>query len=271
MCEFEPCNSPSAGAKSLGEQQRRQFLAGVISLPLASILGDIPLAQAQAQKGEMVRLSVPQYGDISAYFARSEQAKAPVILLIHEWWGLNNQIKIMAEDIRAKGFHALAIDLFKGSVATTRAKARTQTSSVNVDQAHDVIRRWVSWAKSTGNGKIATIGWCFGGGWSLQAALRNRLDAAIIYYGRLNASAEQLAGLKTPLLGHFGVLDKSITPEMVGNFQKQLRQANKQNLFTAHWYTADHAFANPSGGRYDQDDALLAWARSHSFLVSHLG
>jgi len=114
------------------------------------------------------------------------------------------------------------------------------------------------------------LGWCFGGGWSLAAALANPLDAAVIYYGRVTASAKSLATLSVPLLGHFGTMDKSINPEMVGAFQKRLGEAGKADMLTTHWYTAGHAFANPTGGRYDEDDAALAWARTHTFLAAHL-
>ena len=92
----------------------------------------------------------------------------------------------------------------------------------------------------------------------------------MIYYGRVTANADGLQKLNAPLLGHFGTLDKSINPEMVGTFQRNLAQAGKSDLMTTHWYTANHAFANPTGGRYDEDDAALAWARTHTFLAAHL-
>ena len=92
----------------------------------------------------------------------------------------------------------------------------------------------------------------------------------MIYYGRVTADTDKLAKLQTPLLGHFGTLDKSINPEMVGAFQQRLRAVDKQDLLQTHWYTAGHAFANPTGGRYDQDDAALAWARTHTFLATYL-
>lgn len=132
------------------------------------------------------------------------------------------------------------------------------------------LNAWVDWARSQGNGKVATCGWCFGGGWSLQTAISAAPDASVIYYGSVKVSAAQLAGLQTPLLGHFGTLDKNINPKMVGSFRQALREAGKESLLTTHWYTADHAFANPTGGRYDEDDAALALARTMTFLESYL-
>ncbi|MEM7046364.1 MAG: dienelactone hydrolase family protein [Pseudomonadota bacterium] len=266
MCEFEPCRGSPLADPNLTDTQRRRFLAGTLTLPLVAILADSKLLHAQAAKGEMIRLAS---GD-QAYLARAQDPNAPVVILIHEWWGLNDHIKAMAQDISTHGFHGLAIDLFDGSVATTREQAMAQTRALKPPQAHQTIAAWVSWARENGNGKIATLGWCFGGGWSLQTALNHPIDGAVIYYGRLNATPEQLANLSTPLMGHFGTLDQSINPTMVGQFEKQLRDADKQEWMTSYWYTANHAFANPTGGRYDEDDANLAWARTHTFLASHL-
>ena len=171
-----------------------------------------------------------------------------MVILIHEWWDLNDNIKAMAEDIRDKGFHALAIDCL--TARSPRIPRRpAQTKAVQAAEANTTITSWVNWAKANGNGKVATLGWCFGGGWSLSAALANPLDAAVIYYGQVTASAKSLATLSVPLLGHFGTMDKSINPEMVGASQKRLSEAGKANMLTTHWYTAGHAFANPTGSR----------------------
>ncbi|MCK4710409.1 MAG: dienelactone hydrolase family protein, partial [Gammaproteobacteria bacterium] len=91
----------------------------------------------------------------------------------------------------------------------------------------------------------------------------------VIYYGRVNKSAAELASLQSPILGHFGTLDKSINEKMVGLFEKALDEAGKKD-YTHHWYTANHAFANPTGARYDADDAALAWTRTLAFLHKYL-
>ena len=92
----------------------------------------------------------------------------------------------------------------------------------------------------------------------------------MIYYGRVTADADELAKLQAPSLGHFGTLDKSINPRMVEAFQQRLRAVGKQDLLTTHWHTAGHAFANPTGGRFDQNDATLSGARTHTFLATYL-
>ena len=270
MCDLEKCDPNDLSRPPVSPTDRRLFLAGALALPLATILANVDLAEAQAAKGVYIKQTTADGRTVSAYFAEADKKDAPVVILIHEWWGLNDNIKTMAEDIRAKGFHAIAIDLFNGSVASNRDEAKTQTKAVKASEANATIAAWVDWAKANGNSKVATLGWCFGGGWSLLAALNNKLDAAVIYYGRVTANADSLQKLNAPLLGHFGTLDKSINPEMVGAFQRNLAQASKSNLMTTHWYTANHAFANPTGGRYDEDDAALAWARTHTFFAAHL-
>lgn len=177
------------------------FLAGALTLTLATILANVELAKAQAAKGVSINQSTADGRTVSAYFAEANKKDAPVVILIHKWWGLNDNIKTMAEDIRAKGFYAIAIDLFNGSVATNR------------DEANATIAAWVDWAKANGNDKVATLGWCFGGGWSLSATLNTKLDAAVIYYGRVTANADSLQKLNAPLLGHFGTFTTS-APEI---------------------------------------------------------
>lgn len=115
---------------------------------------------------------------------------------------------------------------------------------------------------------MATIGWCFGGGWSLDASIATPVDATIIYHGRVDQPADRLARLRGALLGHFATRDQWINRPMVGGFERAMAQAGKP--LTVYWYEADHAFANPTGARYDAEDAKLAWERSLAFLSQHL-
>jgi carboxymethylenebutenolidase len=254
------------------ETQRRAFVKGLISLPLAAVLADPVLAQAAGKSLESVTIDIPSGGTASGVVAYPEQANAPTLLIIHEWWGLNDQIKAMAKEFAAQGFLTVAVDMYNGRVATTRDDAKAYMSGMDVAWGNRAVAAWVDWLRnnSKGNGKVGTCGWCFGGGWSLQTSLVTPVDATVIYYGRVNKSAADLASLNSPVLGHFGTEDKSINAEMVGGFEKALDAAGKTG-YTHHWYTANHAFANPSGARYDADDAALAWSRTLAFLHKHLG
>jgi carboxymethylenebutenolidase len=100
--------------------------------------------------------------------------------------------------------------------------------------------------------------------------LADPVDATVVYYGNVAKSADELKSLQGPLLGHFGTLDKNINRQMVEGFQKAAVEAGKQDQITVHWYEADHAFANPSGARYDVEDAKLAWERTMEFLRQNL-
>jgi carboxymethylenebutenolidase len=201
-------------------------------------------------------------------------AKTPAaaIILFHEWWGLNAQIRTVALDLAAKqGVAALAVDLYGGKLAGSADEAGALMAAVNLDEATKTCLAWMNWLKSNSfcNGKLATIGWCFGGGWSLNASLAAPVDATIIYYGNVQKTAAELKSLKGPVLGHFARRDQWINQAMVSGFEAEMAKAKKQ--LTAYWYDADHAFANPTGDHYDREDANLAWSRTTEFLKATLG
>ena len=116
--------------------------------------------------------------------------------------------------------------------------------------------------------RLGTVGWCFGGGWSLNASLTRPVEATVIYYGRLVDDEARLAALKGPVLGHYASRDQWINAAMVKGFEKAMTAAGK--AFTSHWYEADHAFANPTSAIYDEADAALAWSRTLAFLAANL-
>ena len=117
-------------------------------------------------------------------------------------------------------------------------------------------------------GGIGTVGWCFGGGWSLSAGVGSPVEATVVFYGRVTHSEAELAKLKGPVLGHFATADTWIDKKMVDGFEARMTTLGK--AFTSHWYEAGHAFANPSSARYDQADAQLAWQRTLDFYKANL-
>jgi len=149
---------------------------------------------------------------------------------------------------------------------------RAQTGAVKAEEATDTLVSWAGWLKrhEASTGKLGTVGWCFGGGWSLNASIATPVDATVIYYGRVTREAADLKKLKGPVLGHFGTQDKFINREMVSGFEAELAKAGKTDV-TIHWYDADHAFANPSSARYDDADAKLSWDRTTTFFKENLG
>ena len=131
MCNEISCYESNKPALTVDPESRRLFLKGVASLPLAYVLADIELAKAAAHGGETVTIKTDLAGEVNGYLAEPEDKNAPTVILIHEWWGLNDHIKAVAQEFKEKGFRALAVDLFKGSVASDRDGAMAQIKALN--------------------------------------------------------------------------------------------------------------------------------------------
>ena len=248
---------------------RRSILKGLTTVPLATVLADPLIARAIAAGLETVT-TVAGGKTVAAALALPTRVPAPTVMLIHEWWGLNDQIKSVAAELAKKGYMALAIDLYDGKVADQQEEANALTQTLDPARATATLAAWIDWLKNDPNsaGKVATIGWCFGGGWSLNASLAAPVDATVIYYGDVRKTAKELARLKGPVLGHFATRDRWITLEMITDFDREMKAAG--GSLTVHWYEADHAFANPTSARYDAEDAALAWRRTLAFLETNL-
>lgn len=259
-----------------GLNRRDMLKAGAaqgLVLSLANILSSSAMAAEAAAETEMVSLMTPTGRQVSAAFAAPEAATAPGLLLVHEFWGLNNQIKTMTAAFAALGYAALAVDLYGGEVAPDgdRETGRRLMSAVKAEEATETLSAWTDWLRASPRvqGGVGTCGWCFGGAWSLVASLVRPVEATVIYYGRVDRSASELAALKGPVLGHFAKRDTSIHQEMVSGFEAAMEQAGKP--FTNYWYDAEHGFANPTTARYDEAHAKLAWERTLAFFQNHLG
>ena len=254
---------------------RRDVLKQIATAPvaaggLAAILADPDAARAAASSLETVTITTVGGKQVSAAWGAPQAAAAPQILLVHEWWGLNDQIKAVAADFVGQGYGALAIDLYDGQVATTPEQARTYMNTMVATEATDTLASWIDWlrARDDASGRIGTVGWCFGGGWSLNASLACPVEATVVYYGYVARTAAELAPLKGPVLGHFAERDTWINHAMVAGFEEAMKQAGKQ--LTDYWYDANHAFANPTRASYDAPDAALAWERTTAFFKTNL-
>ena len=251
---------------------RRRMVKGLAAgLPLAVVLADPLLARAAA--GGLQDVTIAAGGrKVSGALAMPAKTPAAAVLLIHEWWGLNDQIKSVAAELAREGYIALALDMYDGKLAGPgdREAARRYMKAVDPVLGTETVKAWAQWLKAhkKATGKVGTVGWCFGGGWSLNASIAEPVDATVIYYGRVNAEAAELKALKGPVLGHFATRDKWINSKMVSAFEAEMKKAGK--TITSHWYEADHAFANPTGARYDKADARIAWERTLAFYKANL-
>ena len=198
----------------------------------------------------------------------------PALIVVHEWWGLNDGVRAMADRLAGEGYIVLAIDLFGGNTATSPDVARDLMLSVVEDpeSANENIRRAYEFVNEVAEApRVGTVGWCFGGGWSLNAAmlLPDDIDATVIYYGQVTKDEERLRPIQAPILGLFGEEDSGITVESVRGFEEALERLRK-NYKIEIYPDARHAFANPSGRNYNPEIAEQAWEETINFLDLHL-
>jgi carboxymethylenebutenolidase len=194
----------------------------------------------------------------------------PALVVIHEWWGLNDWVKEQASKLSDQGYVTLAVDLYRGKIATTPDLAHELMRGVPEDRAKRDLHAAVEFLQSQPNVKkdrIGSIGWCMGGGYSLDVALQEpTLAAAVINYGHLATDTESLKKIDAPILGSFGGQDRGIPPEDVLKFESALKQLGKK-VDIKIYPDAGHAFENPNNkDGYRAHDAADAWQRTVSFL-----
>jgi carboxymethylenebutenolidase len=222
-------------------------------------------------RGKAAELTLPGGKTSTAYVARPKGAPHGGVLVVHEWWGLNDWVKSDADRFASQGYLALAVDLFGGEVTTSAEQAQKLMSDLDDKAATEVEVAGIDWlAQALPGKKIATIGWCMGGGQSLNASLASpgKVSATVIYYGLPVTDVNLLKKLQGPILGIWAKRDGWITPEKVAAFDLALKDAGIRHEFRS--YDADHAFANPTGGRYNPAAAQDANDATRRFLKSVL-
>jgi carboxymethylenebutenolidase len=202
------------------------------------------------------------------------KAPFPAIIVIHEYWGLNDWVKEQASKLSDQGYVTLAIDLYRGKVATTPDMAHEIMRGVPEDRAKRDLHAAFELLASQPNvrkDRIGAIGWCMGGGYSLDVALQEpALAADVINYGHLATDPEALKKINAPILGSFGGQDRGITPDDVHKFEATLKQLGKQ-IDVKIYDDAGHAFENPNNkDGYRAADAVDAWKRTVDFLAMTL-
>lgn len=206
------------------------------------------------------------------------QEKLPAVIMIHEWWGLNEHIKNQADILAKEGYAVLAVDLYNGEVATDPNRAMELASSVRDNSAPAIenLQSAVSYVKSleaVNASKVASLGWCFGGDFSIQLAVNSTEDplaATILYYGQPVTEPDSLSNISWPVLGIFGDQDQAIPIESVQQFASALNSSQVTNEIYL-YEGVGHAFANPSGDNYAPKETADAWQKTLAFLGRHLG
>ncbi|MCB9081914.1 MAG: dienelactone hydrolase family protein [Lewinellaceae bacterium] len=232
---------------------------------------DKPEELAFTGKGEMITFATPDGKQGSAYALKPAQPSGKVLFVIHEWWGLNDHIKQEAEHLfdSLQNVTVMALDMYDGKSTDNPEEAGKLMQAVSNDRAEAIIKGALTQVGSTA--QIATIGWCFGGGWSLRSAILGgkQVVGTVMYYGLPVDNAKELAPLKAPVLGIFAAKDAWITPEVVTKFENLAKATGKS--LEVHQFPADHAFANPSNPNFDAKNAGEANKLALTFLRKHFG
>ena len=230
--------------------------------------------------------NVVYYNDTSGYLVYPEStpaqgdnesaSKLPGVVMVHEWWGLNDHIKNMADELSKEGYAVLAVDLYNGKIATSPDEAMilVTTARENQNESNSNMLAAVDYLKSldiVDPSKIVSVGWCFGGGQALQLALNtdqaSPLAATVLYYGNLVTDEQELSKIKGPVLGIFGSEDQSIPVSEVKKFEESLNANNITNEIYI-YEGVGHAFANPTGESFAPDELKDAWQKTINFLDS---
>lgn len=224
----------------------------------------------ESDKGKMITFACADGVLGNAFEIKSAKESDVWLLVFHEWWGLNDYIKQEAEKYynAIPNINVLAIDLYDGIVVETPEEAKKTMQEVKEDRARSIITGAMEYAGK--KAKFGTLGWCFGGMWSLQTSLMagKKAEACVMYYGMPETDVKKLKKINCDVLGIFGTKDNFITPEIVATFKKNMQEAGKQ--ITVKSYKADHAFANPSNPEHDSVATASAYKMSLAFLKMRL-
>ena len=210
----------------------------------------------------------------SLLFTPPGKGPFPGIVVIQEYWGLNDWVKEQASKLADQGYAALAVDLYRGKVADTPDVAHELMRGLPEDRAARDLHAAVEYLKSSPNVKkdrIAAIGWCMGGGLALNLALTEpTLTAVVINYGHLSTDPAAIQKIHAAVLGNFGGQDRGIPPDDVKKFEEMLKKEGKQADIKI-YPDAGHAFQNPNNkSGYRAEDTADAWQRTVNFLATTL-
>jgi carboxymethylenebutenolidase len=229
--------------------------------------------------GTTISYKRPDGQGVAGYLAEPAQgAAAPGLVVIQEWWGLNDQIRGVADKLAAAGYRALVPDLYRGKVALAANEAQHLMTGLDFgDAAGQDVRGAVRHLKASGSAKVGVTGFCMGGALTVLSAVNvPEADAGVIWYGYPPLEYVDASRIKAPLMGHWATADEAFPIAKVDELEQKLRDAHVP--FEFHRYNAKHAFANETADsknlsmlKYDPAAAELAWRRTMDFFAKHLG
>ena len=223
--------------------------------------------------GTRINFKRPDGKQAAGYLAKAARAKAPGVVVIQEWWGLQDQIRGICDRFALAGYDALAPDLYAGTVVPyhdTEAAGREMNSLNFLDATDQTVRGAVQLLKKSG-ARVGLTGFCLGGAVTILGACRiPELGAAVCFYGLPPETVAKAADVKVPLQAHFANKDDWCTPQVVDAFEQGMKAAGKS--LEIYRYDAEHAFVNEQRQSvHDRQAAELAWGRATEFFRKHLG
>lgn len=230
-----------------------------------------PLRINYQAQGEMVRFKTADGADASGYLVKAKGKSNKWLFVYQEWWGLNDHIKKEADKFYADlggNVNVIALDMYDGKSTSDPKEAGQIMQSVKEDRLQNIVKGAVDMAGK--KAKIASVGWCFGGGWSLKSALIEGKQAVgcVMYYGMPVRDVEKLKTLNTDVLGLFAT-EQYISKEIIEDFAAKMKEADKKLEYKI--FNGVHGFANPSNPKYDATLATEAYGMALSYLRKKLG
>jgi carboxymethylenebutenolidase len=216
--------------------------------------------------GKTIEFSRPDGKTASGYYAEAPREGAPGVVMFEEWWGTNDEIKGIADELAAGGFRVLVPDLFHGKVATTRDEATHLVQGLNFTEAATQYGRGAAYYLKEEGLKVGVTGFCIGGALALLCAMHDsEFDAVAVFYGIPPAEAGDPGMIKIPIMGHWAKNDDFFSPDKVDKLEARLKEAGRAYEF--YHYDAGHAFNNPKGiGNYHSESAELSMKRTIGFF-----
>jgi len=219
--------------------------------------------------GSMISFDAADGNKANAYFIPAKKKSNKWLIVIQEWWGLNDNIKMEADQyFKDLGdMNVIAVDMYDGKIAATPDSAMKLMRGADMNRMTAIIQGAIKHAGSKAN--IYSVGWCFGGMWSLQTAILAGPQAkgSVMYYGRPETNMDKLKSIQCDIIGFFGNKDQAPSPAMVDEFEKNMKEAGK-NL-AVNRYDAGHGFANPSNPSFNAAAKADAYTKAIAFLRSH--
>lgn len=223
-----------------------------------------------SETGKMIAFKTTDGKDANGYVLMAKKKTSNWIFVFQEWWGLNDHIKREAEQLYNDlgNVNVLAIDMYDGKVTTAPEEAGKLMGEFKQDRGNTIVKGALAFAGS--DAKVGTIGWCFGGGQSMLAALTagKQTVACVMYYGMPESDVAKLKTLNSDVLNIWPTQDKWINKDMMDKFEANMKAAGKKLTIKA--YDADHAFANPSNPKYNKEFTADAYKHTLEFFKARL-